>query len=143
VYFSMFDVDGQDPQDNGLPKIPIPGPNQALAHKMGIVMGTSHHEPMARNKPEWDLEGHGSWDWTNKETLIPWWEYGAERARTSETLYTLGLRGDGDRPLDGANKELLEGEFNPEALVDGPFQERTQALLNDAPQRSSVCSRIS
>lgn len=107
----MFDVDGLNPQANGIPKQPIPGPNQVLANKMGIVMGTSHHEPMSRNKPEWDLEGSGSWDWTNNHTLKEWWKYGAERARTSETLYTLGLRGDGDRPLDGASKELLEGEF--------------------------------
>ena len=110
VWAGMFDVDGLNPQANGLPTDPTPGPNQKLAGRMGIVMGTSHHEPMARNKAEWDLEGRGPWDWTNNKTLTEWWEYGAKRASGQETMYTLGMRGDGDRPLTGASKELLEGE---------------------------------
>jgi len=117
VYFSMFDVDGLNPQKNGLPQPPVPGPNQVLANKMGIVMGTSHHEPMSRNKPEWDLEGHGSWDWTNKDTLVPWWKYGADRAMGQETIFTLGLRGDGDKPLDGASKEVSELDVCPLTVV--------------------------
>ena len=44
MYFSMFAVDGLNPQVNGLPKSPIPGPNQVLANKVGVVMGTSHRE---------------------------------------------------------------------------------------------------
>jgi hypothetical protein len=104
----MFDVDGLNPQANGLPKSPIPGPNQDLANRMGIVMGSSHHEPMARNKEEWDLEGDGAWDWTNKEKLTSWWEYGAERAKGQETLFTLGMRGDGDSPLTGGNAKVCE-----------------------------------
>jgi hypothetical protein len=105
----MFDVDGLNPQKNGLPKKPIPGPNQVLANKMGVVMGTSHHEPMSRNKPEWDLEGKGPWDWTNKDVMEPWWRYGAERAVGQETIFTMGMRGDGDKPLIGASKEVGRG----------------------------------
>ncbi|RSH80792.1 hypothetical protein EHS25_006961 [Saitozyma podzolica] len=37
-----------------------------------------------------------------------WWKYGAERAKGSDTLFTLGMRGDGDVPLENASKELLE-----------------------------------
>lgn len=103
----MFDVDGLNPQKNGLPKEPIPGPNQLLAHNMGIFMGASHHEPMARNKPEWDLEGTGDWDWRNNEDkLTEWWRYGAKRAKGLDTVFTVGMRGDGDRPLEGASKEV-------------------------------------
>jgi hypothetical protein len=109
VYASMFDVDGLD-ISNGFPNPAAPGPNQVLANKMGIVMGTSHHEPMSRNKPEWDLKGNGSWDWTNAEFLTEWWKYGAERAKGSETMFTLGMRGDGDMPLTGASNELVESE---------------------------------
>ncbi|WVR07866.1 hypothetical protein IAU60_004909 [Kwoniella sp. DSM 27419] len=107
VYASMFDVDGLN-VTHGLPKEPTPGPNQVLAHNMGIVMGTSHHEPMARNKPEWDREGSGPWDWTNDEKLIDWWTYGAERAKGKETMFTLGMRGDGDMPLTGASNQLQD-----------------------------------
>jgi hypothetical protein len=108
VYASSFDLDGVD-TSNGLPQPPIPGPNQELAEQMGIVMGTSHHEPMARNKPEWDHHGNKVWDWIqNSDFLKDGWRYGAERAKGKETLFTLGMRGDGDMPLIGASNELVE-----------------------------------
>jgi len=66
VYDSMFSVDGLP----NIPDKPIPGPNLNLATDMGIVMGTSHHEPIGRNKVEWDKVKTGPWDWTNKEVLI-------------------------------------------------------------------------
>ncbi|OCF34376.1 hypothetical protein I317_06529 [Kwoniella heveanensis CBS 569] len=108
MWASMFDVDGLDTSD-GLPKNPTPGPNQVLANRMGVVMGTSHHEPMSRNKPEWDSYGEGAWDWDkNKDTLTDFWRYGAERAKGMETLFTMGMRGDGDEPLSGASNELVQ-----------------------------------
>jgi len=111
VYASMFDVDGADwPKDDPFPA--IPGPNQVLADEMGIVMGTSHHEPMARNKPEWDRAQEGPWDWTNSEFLEEFWKTGAERAKGRETLFTMGMRGDGDMPLIGASNELVQSELN-------------------------------
>ena len=109
MWAGMYYVDGLNPQANGLPHPAKPGPNPVLANRMGIISGTSHHEPMARNKAEWDLEGSGPWDWTNNETLVDWWTYGAERVKGLETMYTLGMRGDGDSPLIGASPELVEG----------------------------------
>ncbi|WVF70255.1 hypothetical protein IAT40_005044 [Kwoniella sp. CBS 6097] len=107
MYASMFDVDGLEwTEDQPFPA--IPGPNQVLANRMGIVMGTSHHEPMARNKPEWDRKGQGAWDWTNAEFMKQWWMDGAKRAKGMETLFTLGMRGDGDMPLTGASNALVE-----------------------------------
>lgn len=107
----MFDVDGADwARDNTFP--PISGPNQDLAHNMGIVMGSSHHEPMARNKPEWDRAQQGPWDWrTNSDFLKDFWKTGAERAKGKDTLFTMGMRGDGDMPLTGASNELVESEY--------------------------------
>lgn len=107
MWVSMFAADGLNPQANGLPTEPIPGPNQVLADRMGIFMGTSHHEPMGRTKPEWDLEGSGDWDYKgNQGNLTKWWEYGARRAKGLDTIYTMGMRGDGDRPLTGASVEV-------------------------------------
>ncbi|OWZ51928.1 hypothetical protein C356_02122 [Cryptococcus neoformans c45] len=107
MWASKFSVDGLD-ITNGLPQSAISGPNQILANKMGIVMGTSHHEPMSRNKPEWDVFGKGPWDWTNKDVLKDFWRYGAERAKGVETLFTMGMRGDGDEPLTDASNELVQ-----------------------------------
>lgn len=125
----MFDVDGVD-LTNGFPQPPMPGPNQVLANHMGIVMGTSHHEPMARNKPEWDRGQEGSWDWRdNSDFLSDWWTYGAERAHGMETLFTMGMRGDGDEPLTGASNKLVESESSqmPALLISQISPPRSKA----------------
>lgn len=107
VWASMFAADGLEQPGGKLPKEAIPGPNQALADKMGIVMGTSHHEPMSRNQKEWTTWSEGAWNFEkNPEELTEFWRYGAERANGLETVFTVGMRGDGDLPLDGANIEV-------------------------------------
>lgn len=103
----MFAVDGLELPDGRLPDHPGPGPNQALADKMGIVMGTSHHEPMSRNQKEWNTWSKGGWDFEkNPDELTDFWRVGAQRAKGLETVFTVGMRGDGDLPLDGANVEV-------------------------------------
>ena len=125
VYASMFDVDGLDISD-GFPNPAIPGPNQLLANQMGIIMGTSHHEPMARNKPEWDRGQQGSWDWKeNSDYLKEWWTYGAERAKGMETLFTMGMRGDGDEPLKGASIPLVESELTSLKALVSRYSDRS------------------
>ena len=74
--------------------------NQPLADWYGIVMGTSHEEPMMRSVPvEWDLFSNGTaWDYsTNQERVYNFWVVGAERAAPYEGVFTIGMRGDGDR----------------------------------------------
>jgi hypothetical protein len=118
VWASMFGVDGQDVA-NGLPSKATPGPNQALAEKMGVVMGTSHHEPMSRNQKEFDTFGHGDWSFTsNEDFLKEFWRYGAERSKGLETVYTVGMRGNGDRPLDGANTSVSSPSIIPTSRVE-------------------------
>ncbi|KAL7419426.1 hypothetical protein Q5752_006264 [Cryptotrichosporon argae] len=107
MYISAFRTDGLD-VSRGLPAKPTAGPNLVLADRMGIISGSSHHEPMERNKPEWDWFGQGDWDWTNREFLEKFWTYGAQRAKDKDVLYTVGMRGDGDMPLTGASIELVE-----------------------------------
>lgn len=71
--------------------------NQPLANWYGIVMGTSHEEPMMRSIPvEWDLFGVGPWDYTvNAQNIYDFWIVGAERAKPYENIFTVGMRGDG------------------------------------------------
>jgi len=137
----MFDVDGADwPKNDPFPA--IPGPNQVLADDMGIVMGTSHHEPMARNKPEWDRAQEGPWDWTNSEFLEEFWKIGAERAKGRETLFTMGMRGDGDMPLTGASNELVQSELNVMEEADPRYHCRPASDLEGRIRngRSIVCT---
>jgi hypothetical protein len=84
--------------------------NAKLADEYGIVMGTSHHEPMLRAQKEWTRYGKGPWDYSrNQEVLRAFWEEGVRRNRNYESIITLGMRGDGDMPMSQeANTRLLE-----------------------------------
>ncbi|HLV65109.1 MAG TPA: glycosyl hydrolase 115 family protein [Polyangiaceae bacterium] len=84
--------------------------NGPLADEYGIVMGTSHHEPLTRAQEEWARYGTGDWNYeTNANTLKQFWTEGIERMGDWETLVTVGMRGDGDVPLtEEANIALLE-----------------------------------
>ena len=84
--------------------------NRKTADLYGIVMGTSHHEPMDRAQQEWKRYGKGEWNYEkNGEVLRDFWKKGIENMGNSETLVTIGMRGDGDMPMTvGSNIALLE-----------------------------------
>ena len=95
--------------------------NKVLADEMGVVMGSSHHEPMTRAQSEWHRNTDkgvtgGRWDYaTNGENLRTFWRGGIERMMSKgdgkpyESLVTVGMRGDGDEPMaEGAATQLLE-----------------------------------
>lgn len=83
--------------------------NAVLADEYGIVMGTSHHEPLTRAHGEWN-KSLGKWDYnTNAEGLQQFWKDGIERMGIKETLVTIGMRGDGDEAMsEETATELLE-----------------------------------
>jgi hypothetical protein len=84
--------------------------NAKLADEYGIVMGTSHEEPMMRAEKEWAREHHGAWDYsTNQSEIDEFWREGMERDKNYEQVVTLGMRGHGDTPMSAtANTKLLE-----------------------------------
>lgn len=84
--------------------------NPKLADEMGVVIGTSHHEPMMRAHAEWEKFGKGPWDYTkNAKRLDDFWLGGFERSIGYESLVTIGMRGDGDEPMtEGTAISLLE-----------------------------------
>ncbi len=78
--------------------------NPKVANEYGIVMGTSHHEPMIRAQAEWTKRskdiGNGQWNYaTNGEGLRKFWTDGIQRNKDYESLVTIGMRGDGDEPM--------------------------------------------
>lgn len=86
--------------------------NSALADEMGIMMGTSHHEPMARNHQEWarHRKENGPWDYeTNQKVIDQFFREGIRRSKNNEDLITIGMRGDGDAAMGG--KEGHDDEF--------------------------------
>lgn len=95
--------------------------NRVLADAMGVVMGTSHHEPMMRAHHEWHRDTGagitgGKWDYAgNAANLRAFWCGGIERMMSKgngqgyESLVTLGMRGDGDEAMqEGTATRLLE-----------------------------------
>lgn len=92
-----------------------------LADAMGLVLGTSHHEPMTRAQEEWHRAAAGGttggkWDYvSNGENLRAFWRGGIERMMSKgdgkgyDQLVTVGMRGDGDEPMaKGTAIGLLE-----------------------------------
>ena len=84
--------------------------NGPLADEMGIVMGTSHHEPMGQAQKDWKRRGTGEWNYTtNGAVLRDFWQKGMERCKDWEAVITLAMRGDGDEPMsEDANISLLQ-----------------------------------
>ncbi|HEX7630772.1 MAG TPA: glycosyl hydrolase 115 family protein, partial [Lacunisphaera sp.] len=90
--------------------------NARLADGYGIVMGTSHQEPMLRAQKEWDwryLKTLGTWNYAQQaDVLQQFWREGIRRNKGFESLITMGLRGANDTPMapggPAANRALLE-----------------------------------
>lgn len=86
--------------------------NEKTADEMGIVMGTSHHEPMARNHQEYarNREGWGAWNYQkNKPGLQKFFREGIERMKGTEQIITIGMRGDGDEAMsEDADTQLMQ-----------------------------------
>ena len=84
--------------------------NPVVADQYGIVIGTSHHEPMLRAHDEWRRYGTGKWNYDSNEVqLKKFWEEGIRRKRNYESIVSVGMRGDGDMPMSqSSNIALLE-----------------------------------
>lgn len=84
--------------------------NPKLADEYGIVMGTSHHEPMLRAQQEWRRYGKGKWDYDSNEVVLKdFWRKGIQNMGSHESIVTVGMRGDGDMPMTrGTATALLE-----------------------------------
>lgn len=88
--------------------------NSPTASDMGVIMGTSHHEPMARNHQEWarHRKEYGEWNYvTNQKVIDEFFREGVSRSKDNEDIITIGMRGDGDTAM-GA-KEGHDDEFVP------------------------------
>lgn len=114
--------------------------NAVLADEYGIVMGTSHHEPLTRAHAEWG-KANGKWDFsTNSEALINFWKDGIKRMGDKETIVTIGMRGDGDEPMtEGTAIDLLEKIVNTQRNI---IQEVTKKPIEETPQMWALYKEV-
>lgn len=97
--------------------------NPRLADEYGIVVGTSHHEPMQRSQQEWirhkDEYGNGEWNWlTNKEAIKRFFREGIENTKDYESMVTIGMRGDEDRPMTDAGSREANFRVMEEIIAE-------------------------
>ena len=113
--------------------------NPKLADEYGIVMGTSHQEPMMRAQKEWDrryLKTIGTWNYAKyPDTLNNFWREGIRRNKDYENIITMGLRGANDTPMapggPEANMELLEKIIKVQRQI---ISEETKKDITKVPQ---------
>lgn len=107
--------------------------NPVKADEWGIVMGTSHHEPMLRSQQEWKRYGKGHWDYTKNDTALKdFWRRGIQNMGNHESLVTVGMRGDGDEPMtQGTATELLERIVKDQRQI---LEEVTGKAAAETPQ---------
>ena len=86
--------------------------NNVTADEMGVIIGTSHHEPMARNHQEYarNRGKYGKWDYNaNRNNLDKFFAEGIRRMKGTEDIVTIGMRGDGDEAMsEDADVALLK-----------------------------------
>ena len=87
--------------------------NAATADMYGIVMGTSHQEPMMRAQKEWDrlprsVTG-GPWNYaTHPDALDKFWREGLARNKNFEQIITIGLRGENDSEMVKGQDQAID-----------------------------------
>ena len=95
--------------------------NEKTADEMGVVMSTSHHEPMARNHQEYarNRKGWGPWNYQkNKTNLQKFFREGIERMKGTEQIVTIGMRGDGDEAMSAeADTKLMTNIINDQRKI--------------------------
>lgn len=86
----------------------VPGAKEA-ADSCGIVIGTSHCEPLMRNNVgEWKVSERGEYNYiTNRESVQSYWTERLKEAGRYENFYTIGMRGIHDSGMEGV-KTLQE-----------------------------------
>ena len=106
--------------------------NPRLADEYGIVMGTSHQEPMLRAQKEWDWAtnyggAYRNWNYGNsnqRPVLQAFWREGVRRNKNYESIFTMGLRAENDsgaaigkdmtETIVNVQRQILAEEINPD-----------------------------
>lgn len=109
--------------------------NEKTADEMGVVMSTSHHEPMARNHQEYarNRKGWGPWNYQkNKTNLQKFFREGIERMKGTEQIVTIGMRGDGDEAMsEEADTKLMTNIINDQRKI---IADVTGKKVSETPQ---------
>ena len=80
--------------------------SQVVADKWGIMITTSHCEPLLFNNAassEWDRQREGEWNYeTNSQTILRKLDDRIRETAEYDNIYTMGMRGLHDEPMRGS-----------------------------------------
>ncbi|GHT24140.1 hypothetical protein AGMMS4957_16680 [Bacteroidia bacterium] len=109
--------------------------NKEVAAQYGIVVGTSHCEPLMRNSAtEWDIVGKGDYNYvTNKEEILSYWTKRLQELNGAENIYTIGLRGKHDGMMQGV--KTLEEHKSVLSQVLTDQRELLREYVNPDPSK--------
>lgn len=87
--------------------------NKEVADECGILIGSSHCEPLLRNNvAEWNVKERGAYNYiTNRDEVKRYWTERLKEVAGSEELFTIGMRGIHDGSMEGVKtpEEKLAG----------------------------------
>lgn len=93
--------------------------NSQMADSCGIIVGSSHCEPMLRsNLGEWDKAERGDYNFiTNRERVLDYWAERLKEVAGKEKMFTIGMRGIHDGAMEGV-KTLEEKTNGLQQVID-------------------------
>ena len=116
----------------------IPGA-KAMADSCGIVIGTSHCEPLLRNNvDEWDVKERGAFNYrTNRESVHKYWIERLQEVRHSkDNMFTIGMRGIHDSSMEGYKTE--QEKFDGLQQVINDQQELLRKYIGEPSKQMQV-----
>lgn len=137
MWNSSFGADGCESSDA----------SAKLADTYGVVMGTSHHEPMMLAHQDWVRNkknyGTGEWDFVNnREGLMKFFEEGAKTRGAFDNIATVGMRGDGDTTMLPEGSTLEENISLLKEIITEQKNILNQHGLQDKPKMLALYKEV-
>ncbi len=109
---------------------------KAEADSCGILIGTSHCEPLLRNNvAEWNTKERGAFNYiTNKEHVHNYWTERLKEVKSSRNnIFTIGMRGIHDGSMEGV--KTMDEKFNAlQQVIDDQQKLIAEHIGNPAEQ---------
>ena len=104
----------------------------AMADSCGIIVGTSHCEPMMRNNTtEWSVDERGRFNYlTNQKQVQDYWISRVKEVGKNENVYTIGMRGIHDGDMEGP-RNLEEKTLWLQKVIDDQREMLRQYVAHD------------
>ena len=120
--------------------------NAEMAKNYGIVIGTSHAEPMLRNNvDEWHHDSFGDFNYTtNRERVYDYWDERVAESKDIAAVYTVGMRGVHDSGMEGAGSTEEAANMLENIIQDqrGMLEKHKGGDAADVPQAFTAYKEV-